>query len=84
MGTKEKLVEKLRRKPPEAEFSDIERLLEAFGHYRAGGDGSHFVFRGADGRKVTVPTVKGRKVKRQYIVRVLQFLGIDLEDSDER
>ena len=83
MGKHEKLLEKLRRKPPEADFGDIHRLLEGAGFRRAGTDGSHSVYRNAAGRQVTVITVGGRKVKKVYIVRVLQFLGLDEGDEDE-
>ena len=83
MGKHEKLLERLRRKPPEADFGDIHRLLEGSGFHRAGADGSHFVYRNAAGRQVTVITVKGRKVKRPYIVRVLEFLGLDEGDEED-
>ena len=83
MGKHEKLLEKLRRKPPEADFGDIHRLFERFGFHRAGTDGSHSVYRDASGRQVTVITVKERKVKRPYIVRVLELLGIAEEEGNE-
>lgn len=83
MGRREKLIEKLRRRPPEAEFADIERLLEGFGFQRVNSDGSHFVYRDGAGRQVTVPTVKGRKVKRAYVARVIEILGLDGEEGDD-
>jgi hypothetical protein len=83
MGKHDKLIEKLRRRPPEADFGDLHRLLEDYGFRRAGTDGFHCVYRDALGRQVTVVTVKGRKVKRPYIVRVLELLNLAGGGDDE-
>lgn len=83
MGKRDKLIEKLRRKPPEADFGDVERLLESFGFQRASSDGSHFVYRDGAGRQVTVPTLQGRRVKRAYVVRVLEILGLNEEECND-
>lgn len=83
MGRREKLIERLRRRPPEAEFADIERLLEDSGFRRVNSDGSHFVYRDGAGRQATVPTVKGHKVKRAYVARVLEILGLDEEEGND-
>jgi len=61
----------------------VHRLLDDHGFHRAGTDGSHFVYRDALGRQITVITVKGRRVKRPYIVRVLELLGIAEEEGNE-
>ena len=83
MGKLEELIEKLKRLPPEADFSDIERLTESRDFHGASAAGSHLVYRHEDGRIFTVPTLKGRKVKRPCIVRVLDLLGIGEEDAND-
>ncbi len=77
MGRREKLLDKLLRRPPEAEYADIRLLLEWHGFEVANSDGSHLIFRHPDGRMLTVPTVKRRKVKRAYVTRALQIVGVD-------
>jgi predicted RNA binding protein YcfA (HicA-like mRNA interferase family) len=78
--TIEKLIERLRRRPPDADFADIRRLLDHFGWYQSSAHGhgtSHVSFRSPDGsQRVTIPTIKGRKVKREYIDVVLLALGL--------
>jgi predicted RNA binding protein YcfA (HicA-like mRNA interferase family) len=73
----EKLLEKLRRLPPEADFSDVEQVLEAFGwlHDRDRGSHAYFVKPGAP--PISVPRVGGRRVKRTYIRQVLAVIGVE-------
>jgi predicted RNA binding protein YcfA (HicA-like mRNA interferase family) len=77
MGRLEKLISQLRSEPPEASFSDIERLLNAFDFEEIRSRGSHHSFRHKDGRKITLPKSSGRTVKRVYIKKVLRLLGLD-------
>ncbi|MER3420207.1 MAG: hypothetical protein C4290_06650 [Chloroflexota bacterium] len=76
MARDEKLVDRLRRRPPEADFDDIRKLLEGDGWTMRWGSG-HAVFRKPGCSRLTVPMVRGRKVKRYIIDRVLEALGLD-------
>lgn len=77
MSVDEKLLERLRRRPAEADFSDLERLLTSEGWERTRQKGSHVSFEKAGEPTITVPLVRGRKVKRIYINKVLMRLGLD-------
>lgn len=83
MSRREKLLERLRRRPPEADFDDVRWLLVDCGFEQVNVDWSHFMFRHPDGRKIAVPTVQGRRVKKWYIVRVLELLDLAEGDGDE-
>lgn len=78
MSKIKKLVLFLLSNPVEADFSDIERVLEAFEFPEVRSSGSHIIFRHADGRMQCVPKKKGRKVKQIYIKQVVELL--ELED----
>jgi len=72
-----KLVERILRRPPEVDFRDVERLLKEFGYEsRSPRRGSHYVFVKPYERPITVPTLKGRKVKRAYIDLVIDRLNL--------
>ena len=78
----EKLIARLRRRPPEADFHDIRQLLEACGWTLDRETGSHTFFVKAGERAISVPKVGGRKVKRVYIIQVLEHLGLEASDGD--
>ena len=76
----DKLITKLQRKPAEAAFSDIERLLNAHGWVVERWSGSNAIFVPEDDPGhvgLRVVTLKGRKVARAYIQRVLEHLDLD-------
>ncbi|MDR7434119.1 MAG: type II toxin-antitoxin system HicA family toxin [Armatimonadota bacterium] len=75
MTKRDKLIAQFFRDPPEVSFGDVVRVLELLG-YRptGGGKGSHHVFRNSKGQMITVPTVHGRKVKRQYVRKIRMLL----------
>jgi predicted RNA binding protein YcfA (HicA-like mRNA interferase family) len=73
----EKLVERINARPPEANFGDVVRLLEAFGYERKRQEGSHVSFKKPGGRTITVPLVSGNKVKRVYLDQICEILGLD-------
>lgn len=77
MGQLEKLIDRIRARPPEADFDDVRALLEAFGYTLKGGKGSHNAFRKPGHRTIIVPTVSGRKVKRTYLDQVCELLGLE-------
>jgi predicted RNA binding protein YcfA (HicA-like mRNA interferase family) len=74
----EKLVEKLLRKPAEAPFEDVVKVLEAFGYEpRPPRADSHRFFAKAGHRGKTIPTVKGRYVKRRYVSMIIDDLELE-------
>jgi predicted RNA binding protein YcfA (HicA-like mRNA interferase family) len=73
----EKLIEKIRARPAEADFGDVRRLLESFGWSERPGKGSHTVFKKPGYRSITIPTVSGRKVKRVYLDQICRILELD-------
>ncbi len=77
MSRLEKLIERIKARPPEADFGDVERLLEAFGYEKKGQEGSHVGFKKRGVPTITVPLVKGRTVKRRYLDQICELLGLD-------
>lgn len=80
MASIDKLLERLARRPPEADFDDVRRLLEHFGWRQSPHHGqgtSHVTFtKPGVPDIVTIPTVHGRKVKGVYVARVCKIVGI--------
>lgn len=77
MGKLEKLTELFLRQPPEVRFADVLYLLEAFGYVEQRSKGSHHTFSDPDGRTIVIPKVSGQKVKRVYVKRVIELLGLN-------
>ncbi len=77
MTRRDKLVEKIRRRPPEADFNDVRRLLEAFDWTFDRQVGSHTFFVKPNEHTISVPLVSGRKVKRRYLDEICELLGLD-------
>ncbi len=77
MTQREKLIERIRARPPEAEFEDVRLLLEAFGWTLRRERGSHVTFKKTGQRSITVSKVGGRKVKRVYLDQICERLGLD-------
>ena len=77
MNRDEKLLERLRRRPAIADFSDVERLLLTEGWKRARQKGSHVSFTKPGNRSITVFLIGGRKVKGVYIDQILTRLELD-------
>lgn len=77
----EKLVSKFLKEPPEVRFNDVITLLGAFGYTLHSKKGSHFAFVKKGKSTITVPTIRGRKVKRAYI-RIINEL-LELEEWHE-
>ncbi len=77
MSRREKLVERIRARPPEADFSDVRALLEEFGWQQQRQKGSHITF-GKEGEfPIILPLVSGRKVKRVYLDKIIERLGLE-------
>jgi len=73
----DKLIERIKRRPPQADFDDVRALLEAFGWTLERTTGSHANFTKPGERTQTVPLVKGRKVKRYILDQIIERLGLD-------
>ena len=73
----EKLIERIRARPPEADFGDVVRVLEAFGYERKRQEGSHVSFKKSGSRTITVSLVSGSKVKRVYLDQICEILRLD-------
>jgi predicted RNA binding protein YcfA (HicA-like mRNA interferase family) len=79
-----KLVASFLAEPAEVDFADVERLLREFGFQLTMRRGSHNVFRHPDdGRKLTVPTVGGRRVKRVYVRKIVELLDLEKWHGEE-
>jgi predicted RNA binding protein YcfA (HicA-like mRNA interferase family) len=72
MARLEKLVELFLTKPPQASFEDVVKLLEAFGYQGRPSKTGRRVFVKPSEYPVTVPTVKGRRVKQVYVSKIVE------------
>jgi len=77
MGRLDKLIAKIRARPPEADFGGVRKLLEAYGWKLDRQGSSHCVFVKAGEPPISVPTGSGRRVKRTYLVHLCTRLGLD-------
>jgi predicted RNA binding protein YcfA (HicA-like mRNA interferase family) len=77
MSRDEKLIERIKARPPEAEFDDVRRVLELKGWKLMHRKGSHVSFKKGKGQgTIVVPLVGGRKVKRAYLDQVIERLEL--------
>ena len=76
MATFVKLVEKLLRRPVEASFEDIVRVLEYFGWELRNVKGSHFIYC-KEGDMPFVVVKQKNKVKRGYIRKLIKILELE-------
>jgi predicted RNA binding protein YcfA (HicA-like mRNA interferase family) len=84
MSRTEKLIQSFLAEPSEVDFSDVEKLLELFEFELKSVEGSHHTFRHEDGRRITVPTKHGRKVKKIYVKKINKMLGLgEYYDSEK-
>lgn len=78
MTQREKLIEQMRRRPSEMSFDDVCKVLEEFGWTKDRESGSHVVFiKDGESSLPPIPKVHGRTVKRTYLVRLCERLGLD-------
>jgi len=78
MSQLDKLVEQFLREPPEVLFTDVAKVLEAFGYEeRPSGGGSHQVFIKPGHPPKIVPTIKGRHVKKAYVRMIIDNLNLE-------
>lgn len=75
----EKIADRIRARPPQADFKDVETLLAAYGWHRTCQKGSHITFKKEGVYPITVPLIEGRRVARTYLDMICDRLGLDLE-----
>lgn len=79
MANRERLIDMIcGRRPPNAKYSDLKKLLEMEGYTQARSKGSHFTFTKPGHYPITVP-VHDKKVTLTYIDLVCTQLGLDKE-----
>ncbi|HET8631879.1 MAG TPA: type II toxin-antitoxin system HicA family toxin [Thermomicrobiales bacterium] len=81
MTRREKLIERIRRRPVEADFSDVQALLQHFGWTLDRETGSHVTFVMPGEFPINVPKKHGRKVKRYYLDELCKRLRLDEIDD---
>lgn len=72
MAKADRILERLRREPPEMTLSEIETLLTTLGWTIRQGKSSHIVLTPPNNRLITISTVKGRSIKRKYLRMILK------------
>ncbi len=77
----ERLIERIRRRPVEVDFDDVERLLRHFGWTLDRVNGSHVTFVKSSEYPITVPKKGGRKVKGRYLDESCKRLRLDEIDE---
>jgi len=80
MTRRDKLIERIRRRPPIAKFSDVRSLLEDDGWTLDRTSGSHHVFIKPGMRSFPVPVHNG-VVIRTYLDVLCDLLGLDEENE---
>jgi predicted RNA binding protein YcfA (HicA-like mRNA interferase family) len=73
---RQKLIDRIRARPPQASFDDVRQLLETFGWQQARQSGSHVSFTKQGERTIVVPK-HNEKVKRVYLDEICSRLGLD-------
>ncbi len=82
MSKKQKLIERMRRRPSEMSFGDVCAVLEEFGYVYDHDTGSHAIFKKEGVPALPpVPKVSGRTVKRVFLIKIIEALGLDEGDE---
>jgi len=64
--------------PPEASSKEVFALLEGAGwRFVRNSSNNYAIFESPEGDLLNVPRVQGRRVKRTYLKRICQTLGLD-------
>jgi predicted RNA binding protein YcfA (HicA-like mRNA interferase family) len=77
MSKLEKLVALFLREPPDISVEEVISVLKEFGYSERSVVGSHHTFVKLGARPITVPTTNGRRVKKVYIKRIIELLGLE-------
>lgn len=80
MTQRQKLIDAFRARPPDVSFSDAKMLLGMFGFMFDHQSGSHAIFRNVATRQIiSIPKDGGQRVKRTYVIKICEILGLDDE-----
>lgn len=77
MSKRDKLIERIVARPPEADFDDVRKVLERFGWAEARQRGSHVSFTKPGEGTFIIPLKGGTRVKRVYLDQLCERLGLD-------
>ena len=76
MSRRDKLIEKIKARPPEASFADVHALLEDFGWRIGRHKGTHVTYVKEGEHSITITAEGGRRVKRTYLTLLCDRLGL--------
>ena len=76
----EKLIERLRARPPELDHQEVAAILQAFGWTMTRQRGSHVSYTKKGERTISIPLRSGRKVRRAYLDLICKQLRLDDEE----
>lgn len=76
MSKLEKLVASLLGDSKDHVFSDLKKVLLAFGFEENRSSGSHHVFKHPDGRRQVIPKKHGKKVRKVYVDKAVKALNL--------
>ncbi len=79
MSKRDKLIRRFIEKPQTIGIAEIRQLLESLGYEEKRNQGSHCVFHKKGAPVITVPTIKGREVKVQYVRRLAEILDLEAD-----
>lgn len=81
MTRRDKVVQRIVRRPADASFEDVRNIFVMYGWIYARTKGSHASFTKPGERTHVIP-VHGSRVKRIYLDRVCELLGLDDEKGE--
>ncbi len=76
MTQREKLIERMRRRPSDMSFDDVCKVLEEFG-WTLDRENKHTTFTKPGEFPIGLAKVSGKTVKRTYLVEICKRLGLD-------
>lgn len=77
MSKIDKLIARIKARPVEADFEDVELVLRYCGWEIAHERGSHVSFSKTGEMPIVIPRKHGRKVKQIYLDKLCERLGLD-------
>jgi predicted RNA binding protein YcfA (HicA-like mRNA interferase family) len=77
MTQRDKLIERIRKRPPAAAFDDVDQLLRQFGWTKARERGSHVSYTKQGELPIVLAKWGGTKVKRVYLDKICERLELD-------
>jgi predicted RNA binding protein YcfA (HicA-like mRNA interferase family) len=77
VSQRDKLIKRIRARPPEAEFDDVDLLLRSYGWAKARECGSHVTYTKTGELPIGLAKWKGTKVKRTYLEKICERLDLN-------